>query len=546
MVNQQIFLPMIPDSAPIVINISQYDFDAAGYAGRLFFNLVSKGATYDMDGASAIFQGEKPDGTMFAYPATVVNASVVRVNVRQQMTAVSGRVVCQLVLSNQDGQIGSFNIWLEVQPSSGSGSDPSQTDIPALIAQAKEYADIAEQAAIDVEAYSANPPYIGANGNWYVYDAVNEVFIDTGVYAAGTEGSLWYDGTACAGKSSTPTVYPTGITLARERDMYLNKSEGAIYKCTLGGADTVAQWVYVMTLAGGGGGVSDYDDLGNKPQINGNNLVGGNQTGHDLGLQNELTEGNGIAIDPITLEISADLLAGSNISIVPINGKLKISSTGGGGGGGDTVSWTQIQGSSGATKIAEIDINGTSQDVYAPSGGGGSSLQIIPDPAGTPTPDEAAVVNAINGAIIEGGTNDDVISAFGVGKWSNLDGFKVLSGALSTGTDTIGTWEDDATWPTGSRVDWIWHSALYNILGDNDYDIEPIFELVSGKQTAIACLTYRFDDNVDQIIDGVTVHGGAFAIKLSAPIPAEQNNVKVGLMIKHNRTKTFNGKVITS
>lgn len=44
---------------------------------------------------------------------------------------------------------------------------------------------------------------------------------------------------------------------------------------------------------------------------------------------------------------------------------------GGGGGGGDTVSWTQIQ--TGGTKIAEIDINGVSQNVYAPSGGGGGS-----------------------------------------------------------------------------------------------------------------------------------------------------------------------------
>ena len=41
----------------------------------------------------------------------------------------------------------------------------------------------------------------------------------------------------------------------------------------------------------------------------------------------------------------------------------------GGGGGGDTVTWTQIQAT--GTKIAEIDINGTSTDVYAPTGGGG-------------------------------------------------------------------------------------------------------------------------------------------------------------------------------
>lgn len=36
-----------------------------------------------------------------------------------------------------------------------------------------------------------------------------------------------------------------------------------------------------------------------------------------------------------------------------------------GGGGGDTVSWTQTQAS--GTKIAEIDINGTSQNVYVPT-----------------------------------------------------------------------------------------------------------------------------------------------------------------------------------
>lgn len=41
-------------------------------------------------------------------------------------------------------------------------------------------------------------------------------------------------------------------------------------------------------------------------------------------------------------------------------------------GGGDSVSWNQIQTS--GTKIAEIDINGVTTDVYAPSGGGGGAL----------------------------------------------------------------------------------------------------------------------------------------------------------------------------
>ena len=284
MVNQNVFLPMIPDSAPIVVNISQNDYDAAGYAGRLFFNLINNGVAYDMDGASALFQGEKPDGTTFAYSATVVNASVVRVNVRQQMTVVAGRVVCQLILSNSDGQVGSFNVWLEVQPSSAAGGDPSQTDIPALIAQAKQYADDAEQSAQDAASYTGHPPYIGANGNWFVYDLGTDAYIDSGVYAAGSEGDQWYTGTAVYGKDPTAHVFPTGITLAREGDMYLNKNEGAIYHCTLGGDDTVAKWAYDMTLTGGGGGTDDYNDLNNRPQINGV-VLSGNKTPSDLNIK---------------------------------------------------------------------------------------------------------------------------------------------------------------------------------------------------------------------------------------------------------------------
>lgn len=44
--------------------------------------------------------------------------------------------------------------------------------------------------------------------------------------------------------------------------------------------------------------------------------------------------------------------------------------SGGGGGSGDSVSWNQIY--TGGEKIAEITINGTTQNVYAPSGGGGN------------------------------------------------------------------------------------------------------------------------------------------------------------------------------
>lgn len=52
-----------------------------------------------------------------------------------------------------------------------------------------------------------------------------------------------------------------------------------------------------------------------------------------------------------------------------------------GGSGGDSVQWTQIQ--STGTKIAEIEINGTSTNVYAPNGGGGGGGHTIEGADGT-------------------------------------------------------------------------------------------------------------------------------------------------------------------
>ena len=43
----------------------------------------------------------------------------------------------------------------------------------------------------------------------------------------------------------------------------------------------------------------------------------------------------------------------------------------GGGGGGSSVSWNQIQTS--GNKIAEVTIDGTKTDVYAPTGGSSGS-----------------------------------------------------------------------------------------------------------------------------------------------------------------------------
>lgn len=257
----QYFLPVIPDSAPIVIPVNQYDYDDPNYAGRLVFNLIYEGQTYDMTGATATIQGTKPDGTQFAYDAAV-SGSIVRAKLTQQMTAVYGRTVGNIIVMDGDGnRVGTFAFWLEVQKSALSGEpDPSETEIPALIALATAQAAAAQQSATEAAssadaaaAWSANPPYIGLNGNWYVYNVSTELYEDSGVDARGRNGSKWYNGTAITGKSTTPTAYATGITMAYVDDMYLSIGEGAIYACTTEGNASTALWVYKMTLSGGGG-----------------------------------------------------------------------------------------------------------------------------------------------------------------------------------------------------------------------------------------------------------------------------------------------------
>lgn len=72
---------------------------------------------------------------------------------------------------------------------------------------------------------------------------------------------------------------------------------------------------------------------------------------------------------PLPLDGSGDPSWGSNGQVLTTDG-TGATYWSAGGGSGDSVTWTQVQQS--GTKIAEIEINGTSQNVYAPSGGGSS------------------------------------------------------------------------------------------------------------------------------------------------------------------------------
>lgn len=66
----------------------------------------------------------------------------------------------------------------------------------------------------------------------------------------GRRGSRWTDGILIDGISTEPTIYPTGLLDAQEEDYYLNSKNGNVYRCTKGGNDTEATWVYVGSVRG--------------------------------------------------------------------------------------------------------------------------------------------------------------------------------------------------------------------------------------------------------------------------------------------------------
>lgn len=202
MITQAINLNLIPGQVLPRVNVSQYDsgtrtLQMTLFNGEQIFNVPS--------GASGFIQGTKPDRTGFQYAATVTAGSnIVTIDITQQMTAVKGEVVCELVLANDDDRIATVNFILYVEAAAlADDTVISETDLPlieeaaelaeridGIVQQVDEDAQTASDAADKAEAYGTHPPYIGANGNWFVYNVTTQQYEDSGVKAQGPLSGL--------------------------------------------------------------------------------------------------------------------------------------------------------------------------------------------------------------------------------------------------------------------------------------------------------------------------------------------------------------------
>ena len=107
-------------------------------------------------------------------------------------------------------------------------------------------ATAAAASASQAAAWSANPPYIGANGNWYVYDTTTSAYVDSGVDASITVDIA--DVTALA-PDATPYVTNTGTDTDPIFHLFIPRGKG-ISSITKTGTEGLVD-TYTITYSDG-------------------------------------------------------------------------------------------------------------------------------------------------------------------------------------------------------------------------------------------------------------------------------------------------------
>lgn len=271
MITQAINLNLIPGQVLPRVNVSQYDYGSRTLEFKLFNGNQSFTLTSSM---TANISGTKADMHGFDYDATVdtTNQKIVA-DLTQQMTAAAGDVTCELIIKKSGERLGTCNFVISVEKAAlGDDTIVSDTELPIIIAEAtaqmEAAAASAESAAISAsaaatsethaatsattaanaatsatnsassaatsaqeaedsaeraEAYSVNVPYIGANGNWWVWNTTQEAYVDTGVDASIT---VDIEDITMLAPDATPYVTNTGTDTDPVFHLFIPRGKG--------------------------------------------------------------------------------------------------------------------------------------------------------------------------------------------------------------------------------------------------------------------------------------------------------------------------------
>ena len=157
------------------IHLVQYD-DTIPVAQ---FDLMDNGQPFELpDGATVSVRMRKPDGFGVYNAALEASGSTVLIAFTEQMCAAAGRG------------------WINVEINDGTGvkytqpvmviiSENAVTD--KTIESSSEFSEL-DKLIDETEEYLNNPPKIGKNGNWEVWNAESKLYVDTGSPSRGEQG----------------------------------------------------------------------------------------------------------------------------------------------------------------------------------------------------------------------------------------------------------------------------------------------------------------------------------------------------------------------
>ena len=257
MITQTFELNLIPEQAPVVIHCDQYDKGT----GRLIVKLYEGDVAYTPTG-TAVIQGTKPDGKGFNYSATL-SGNTVTADLTEQMTAVSGRVRCQIVVTESSGRTGTFVFILDVQRS----ALPADTDLSESEYQLIEQAiEDAQAAATDSQGYAEDSEAwaVGERGGVPVSSG-DETFHNNSKFWC-DQASQYAQGVVFKGSVAFANIPTTGLS---NGDMYNITDdfttdnrfiEGSGIKCAAGTnivwIDSSSKWDILATVK-----IGNIDDL---------------------------------------------------------------------------------------------------------------------------------------------------------------------------------------------------------------------------------------------------------------------------------------------
>ena len=176
---QEIKLNIVPGGVIPVIHATQYD------VGReLKFLIFDGNSPASLTGTTATIEGTKPDGNGFSYECTISNNEVT-VETTAQMTVLSGSIDCKITFFKESDRIGTALFILDIEKAALNSNTPiSETEIPAIIAQAREQEQNAEAWAVGTkngEPVSEDDPQYENSSKWWAEYAESAVTGVTGV-----------------------------------------------------------------------------------------------------------------------------------------------------------------------------------------------------------------------------------------------------------------------------------------------------------------------------------------------------------------------------